>query len=339
MNLISQKLLTNPVIKDLIDNGDYSNAAKQLLESQKISWKLLESNYEAIENVQIKSFWFDGFKIKVQFNPERIKSTAAEVDAKSVAERACFLCVENLPKEQKGIILLDKFLLLCNPYPIFPQHFTISSLEHQPQRIEENFNEMLVISKLLSPGYTLVYNGPECGASAPDHFHFQVGTKIFMPVEDDVQQMKNDFGNVIIDDEKRILSLIDDGIRRIILIESSDQSEINKIFKKIFKGYKKIALNPVEPMLNIICNYENEFGWNVIIFLREKHRPKYFYSKEPERILVSPAAIDLGGILITPREKDFIGINKELVGEIFNEVSLNKKTFTLLEENLKEEFI
>ena len=339
MNIDSQKLFSNRVIESFIDQGDYSNAAKLLLDSQKTRWELLSSNYEEINNVQVKSFWYDGYKIKVQFNPKRIKSTVADVDDKSIAERTCFLCVENLPEEQMGIILLDKFLLLCNPYPILPRHFTISSFDHQPQRIENYFNDMLEMSKQLSSNFTLLYNGPACGASAPDHFHFQAGTKLYMPIEDDIQQMKNDFGNVIINDEERILSLIDDGIRRIILIESGDQSTVNKIFKKVFNVYKNLSSNPVEPMMNIICTYENEFGWNVIIFLREKHRPKYFYYEEPERVLVSPASIDLGGLLVTPREKDFEIMNKELVGEIFNEVSLNKKTFALLTEKLREEFI
>jgi len=338
MNVDPKILFTDTVIKRFIDQGDYSNAVEYLFESQKSSWELLYRNHEAIKNVQTKSFWYEGYKIKVQFNPERIKSTAAEVDDKSVAERACFLCIENLPEEQKGIILRDKFLLLCNPYPIFPQHFTISSLNHQPQRIENHFNEMLELSKQLTPGYTLLYNGPACGASAPDHFHFQAGNKLYMPIEDDIQQMQNEYGIIIIDDDEKTLSLIDDGIRRIILIESVDQLEINNIFKKVFKAYKNLSSDTVEPMMNIICNYDNESGWNVIIFLREKHRPQYFYYDEPNKILASPASIDLGGVLVIPREKDFSRMNKELVGEIFNEVSLAKNSFTSLTEKFKEVF-
>jgi hypothetical protein len=338
MNLPEQILLNDPSVRYLISQNDYSAAAEFLFHSQIGSWELINKNYDLLKNIQSKSFWFDGFKIKVQFNPERIKSTSAEVDDKSVAERTCFLCIENLPEEQKGIMLLDKFLLLCNPYPIFHQHFTLSSIIHQPQRIEDNFNEMLEISKLLSPGYTLVYNGPACGASAPDHFHFQVGTKFFMPVEDDIQQMKNDYGDIIIEEAKVSLSLIDDGVRRILFIESNDQSEINNVFKKVIGIYKNLFSFSIEPMMNIICNYNDEFGWNVIIFLREKHRPECFYSEEPNKILVSPAAIDLGGILITPREEDFTKMNKELAGGIFDEVSLAKKSISILKARLKEVF-
>ncbi|MCW8812395.1 MAG: DUF4922 domain-containing protein, partial [Chlorobium sp.] len=127
-------------------------------------------------------------------------------------------------------------------------------------------------------------------------------------------------------------------IRRMVFIESNEKSEINNIFKKVFSLFENLASNSVEPMVNIICNYEMEVGWNVIIFLREKHRPDYFLRKDPEKILVSPAAIDLGGVLITPRESDFKRMNKELVGEILNEVSLNPQKFSLLAENFTKMF-
>ena len=212
-------------LKSLISNNNYASAADYLFNSQLNSWNLLKQNSDALKNVQTKSFWFDGFKLKVQFNPGRIKSTSAEVDEKSVKNRQCFLCIENLPIEQKGIKIRNDFILLCNPFPIFPQHFTISSLSHEPQRISESFGEFLELTKLLSPGYTLVYNGPACGASAPDHLHFQAGTKNFMPIEDDIQQLKNDYGNIIQEDEFITTSFIDDGLRKLILIESTEQAE------------------------------------------------------------------------------------------------------------------
>jgi galactose-1-phosphate uridylyltransferase len=338
MRIPVQKILNDPFVKNLIDQDNYAEAAKYLFHTQLSNWEMLSKNYETLKNIQTKSFWYDGFKMNVQFNPERIKSTAAEVDEKSVANRDCFLCVNNIPEEQKGIILLDKFLLLCNPYPIFPQHFTINSLLHQPQRIKEYFDDILRLAKQLAPGYTIIYNGPACGASAPDHFHFQAGTKFFMPIEDDIQQLANEYGIVINENDKMRMSFIDDGIRRMVFVESDDNSEINNIFTKVLSLYENLASNAVEPMMNILCSYEMEVGWNVIIFLREKHRPDYFFRKDPEKLLVSPAAIDLGGILITPRESDFKRMNKGLTREILNEVSLNPKTFASLAENFKKMF-
>jgi len=335
MKSIEQIILKDTQVEYFINKNDYSSAADYLFNSQLTIWPLLKKNYDALENVQTKSFWFNGFKLKVQFNPERIKSTSAEVDENTIKSRKCFLCVENLPDKQKGILLLNDFILLCNPYPIFPQHFTISSVKHNPQQVSDSFCDLLELTKLLSPKYSLVYNGPTCGASAPDHLHFQAGIKNYIPIENDIQQMKNDFGRIIQEEESITTSLINDGLRRIIFIESTDKGEIEKTFRVIFKIYEKLSGVKPEPMMNIISSYDAEFGWSVIIFLRSKHRPECFFKEDPEKILISPAAIDLGGVVVTPREEDFSKTDKDILQKIFNEVSLDLSNFSLLEEKVK----
>ena len=305
MKLSEEKLFNDSQIQNLISQKDYSSAADYLFNSQVKSWSLMRKNYDALNNIQTKSFWFDGMKLKVQFNPERIKSTSAKVDDSSIANRECFLCTVNLPEEQKGILIREDFILLCNPYPIFPQHFTIASLDHKPQQISESFSEFLELSKLLSPNYTLIYNGPACGASAPDHLHFQAGTRQSIPIENDIQQMKNDFGHIVQQNEFITTTFINDGLRRIIFIESFHQSRLEKSFRKIFKEFENLSAAEPEPMMNLLCTYDKEFGWNVVIFLRSKHRPECFYKDDPEKILISPAAVDLGGLIITPREGRF----------------------------------
>lgn len=338
MKSIEQKLLMDSEIEFCIGDADYISAAGYLFNSQVKSWEMMKKNYDALKNIQIKSFWFDGFKLKVQFNPERIKSTTAVVDENSIKNRKCFLCIDNLPDEQKGILLPGDFSMLCNPYPIFPQHFTISSLKHQPQMILDFFSDFLEASKLLSPKYSVVYNGPACGASAPDHLHFQAGTKNFIPVENDIQQLKNDFGRIVHKDELITTSFIDDDLRRIIFIESIDKKKAEETFKAIFNLYEKFSGIKPEPMMNLICSYDPEFGWNVIMFLRSKHRPDCFFKEDPNKILISPAAIDLGGVVVTPRDTDYLKVDKEILRQIFNEVSLDKKTFALLEEKVKSVF-
>ena len=333
-----KKILNDVEVQSLISNNDYSSAADYLFNSQINSWELMKKNYNTLKNIQTKSFWFDGFKLKVQFNPERIKSTSAEVDEKSVKSRECFLCIENLPEKQKGILIGNDFIILCNPYPIFPQHFTIAASDHKPQSISESFSEFLDIVRLLSPKYTLVYNGPACGASAPDHLHFQAGTKNFIPIEDDIQQLKNDFGKIVQEDEFITTTFIDDGLRKLIFIESTEQKMIRKSFGKIFEKLKELSKIEPEPMMNLLCNYDEEFGWSLIIFLRSKHRPECFYKNDPDRILISPAAIDLGGVVVTPREEDFIRTDKDFLQKIFSEVSLDNKTFSLLAKKVKNEF-
>jgi hypothetical protein len=333
-----KKILNDIEVRSLISNNDYASAANYLFNSQINSWELIKKNYDALKNIQTKSFWFEGFKLKVQLNLERIKSTSAAVDEDSVKSRECFLCIESLPEEQKGILLMDNFILLCNPYPIFPQHFTICSLKHQPQMILESFSEFLEMSRILSPRYTLVYNGPACGASAPDHLHFQAGTKNFVTIEDDIQQLKNDFGNIIQEDEFITTSFIDDGLRKLILIESTEQKKLENSFSKNFQKLNELSKIEPEPMMNLLCNYNEEFGWSLIIFLRSKHRPECFYKNDLDRILISPAAIDLGGVVVTAREEDFKRVDKKLLQQIFGEVSFDQDTFSLLAKKVKNEF-
>lgn len=335
---VTDKILKNVQLEELIRQQDYSAFTEFLHNSQMNSWELMKINFDALKNLASKTFLFDGFKINIQFNPGRIKSTSAEVDKNSISSRKCFLCIENLPKEQRGVSLPGNFILLCNPYPIFNRHYTISSLTHKPQRIEENFKTFLEFSKLFSNKCTLIYNGPECGASAPDHLHFQAGISKAMTVEDDILQMKNEYGKIVKRDDVSIVSLIDDGLRKIILIESSNDAELTLNFIKIINSYKEVSSAISEPMINILCSYNEESGWKLIIFLRSRHRPEYFYKQGPDKIVVSPAAVDFGGLIITPREEDFNKLNKEIIKQIFNEVSPSAQIFSAFTKKLIEEF-
>ena len=337
MKLSKEKIFSDFQIQSFISQNDYVSSADYLFDAQLKSWSLMKKNYDTLKNIQTKSFWFDRMKLNVQFNPERIKSTSADVAESSIANRTCFLCTENLPAKQKGILLRDDFLLLCNPYPIFPKHFTIAALDHKQQRISDYFGEFLELSELLSPRYTLIYNGPACGASAPDHLHFQAGTRQLIPIENDIQQMKNDYGQIVLENEFITTTFINDGLRRIIFIESFHQTLLEKTFRKILKQYKNLSSTEPEPMMNLLCSFNSEFGWDVIIFLRSKHRPECFYKNDPDKILISPAAVDMGGLIVTPREEDFIRTDKDLLRKIFNEVSLDQKSFSLLTEKVRAE--
>lgn len=337
MKASGQKIFIDSHIQSLISQNEYALAADYLFNSQLKNWELMSKNYQALKKIQTKSFWFDGFKMTVQFNPERIKSTSAVVDNDSISKRDCFLCSKNLPEEQKGILLTDDFILLCNPYPIFPQHFTIVNLNHKPQEIINCFVDFLELSKLLSPNYTLIYNGPACGASAPDHLHFQAGNRQFIPIENDIQQLKNDFGMILKEDEFNSISFINDGLRKIIFIESTEQSIIENYFKIIFNLYNNYSAIDSEPMMNILSSYDKDSGWGIIIFLRSRHRPECFYMNDPDRFLISPAAIDLGGVVVTPRLEDFERTDKEILWKIINEVSLDQKIFLSLQEKIKAE--
>lgn len=330
-------LAEDSIIKKLVEENNYSDAALQLFETQKQKWKLLADGVKTLESIKTKSFLFDGYKIKAQFNAGRIISTSAKVDPKSISERKCFLCTNNLPEDQRGILYKNSYIILCNPFPIFPTHFTLTFKEHQPQRIVDTFSDFLDLSKDLSKYYSIIYNGPRCGASAPDHLHFQAGNKFFMPIDDEFHQIKNEYGKEIVDNDTMSIFAIDDGIRKFISIESNEKDLVNDVFNIFYRTYSDIMNEQQEPMLNLISFYEEEYGWRIIIFLRAKHRPAVFFAEDETKMLVSPAAIDLGGVVIFPREEDFNRIDKQMIKEIFQEVFIDKRTLDIFEKQLKDE--
>jgi hypothetical protein len=339
--MIEKVILKNAIVDKLISNYDFADAAKQLLESQKQTWKQLRDGYASLEQLKTKIFQFDGFRMKVQFNPGRYISTSAKVDAKSINERKCFLCAANLPEEQKGILVEENYLILGNPFPIFPEHFTIPNINHVPQQIKDNFGMMLKMTKDLSKHYVVLYNGPKCGASAPDHFHFQAGTKRYMPIMDDFHQLKNEHGSLLFESDEITISAIDDGLRRIISFESSSIEKLSSAFNNFYEIYSTIIASKEEPLMNIISSYwesipseEEEVGWQIIVLLREKHRSFHYFAEGESKILLSPASVDLGGVCITPLEKDFEKMNKELLTEILSEVALNKNSFALVKQKI-----
>ncbi|OGU57697.1 MAG: hypothetical protein A2315_04700 [Ignavibacteria bacterium RIFOXYB2_FULL_35_12] len=315
-----------------MSNSDFAEAAKQLLKDQKKSWKQLHEGYKSLKEIKIKTFQFDGFRMKLQFNPGRYISTSAEVDEKSINDRKCFLCPTNLPEKQKGILCEDEYLILGNPFPIFPEHFTIPNTNHVPQQIKSNFTLMLKLAKDLSKHYVILYNGPKCGASAPDHFHFQAGSKNFMPIDDDFHQLKKEHGEILFENDRITIAAVDDGLRRMISFESIDTEKLVTAFNNFYEIYSSISCNNGEPMMNIISAYEEEFGWRVIVFLRDKHRSSHYFAKGDNKILLSAASVDLGGVCITPLEKDFDKMTKEKLTEILTEVSLNKNSFELIKQ-------
>jgi ATP adenylyltransferase/5',5'''-P-1,P-4-tetraphosphate phosphorylase II len=234
---------------------DLAVSASELLRSQKENWEQCYKGYKSLESVQTREFEFDGFNIYVQFNPGRITSTSAKVDPESIKERKCFLCLDNLPADQRGIMYKDEYILLCNPFPIFPEHFTIPSVDHKPQRILSSFNDFLTVSRDMSDDYLVFYNGPKCGASAPDHFHFQAGTKEFLPLVKDFKSYKKRFADVIHSDNSIELSHVNDGLRKLFIIEGDSPAGIEKEFNQFYNKLNKFSSGEEEPMMNIISVY------------------------------------------------------------------------------------
>ena len=309
---------------------DYQEKVRELFKEQKTDWALLGENLEGLTYARIKKFGFDGFSIHVQFNPKRITSSAARVDRESIHERRCFLCAAHRPEEQNEILFENDYEILCNPFPIFSEHYSIAKLQHVPQKIEGNFHRMLDLSKVL-PELLIFYNGPGCGASAPDHLHFQAGNLGFLPIESEYETLKTKYGWIIRKGPDVSITSIDDGLRRFIVLESVSKEEILKGFNHILR-YTSDLQEEEEPMMNIISFYQAK--WRVMVFLREKHRPWQFFEKGEKNILISPAAVDFGGTMITPLEKDFLKITKEDIIDIFHQVSFSSVKFNGLADYL-----
>lgn len=312
------------------------------LSKQLSAWQTARDNYEALKKVKIKTLNVNGREFKVQFNPARIVSSGAKVDAKTIKERKCFLCAENRPKEQLGIFFNPNnseksslitslqtqggfYTILVNPFPIFPKHFTIPDNQHLPQIILSRIGDMLELAKVMN-NYVVFYNGPKCGASAPDHAHFQAGNKGFLPVE-------KYWRNYITEKINKNLFTINYGFPA-FAIETSDKKNAIDLFDKIY-NYLPLKEGEIEPMMNLLAWYEDG-KYILVVIPRAKHRPDCYFEAGENKLLISPAAVDLGGVLITPIEKDFEKISSRDVETILGEVCLGKDDFSKIVKSIKK---
>lgn len=309
---------------------DYSQKVRELFEDQFRDWALARENYRQLDDVMVRTVSFPGFSISVQFNPGRISSSAAKVDAKSIEARPCFLCEKNRPSEQRGITAESDYIILINPFPIFRRHLTIVSGSHTPQRIAGNFGTMLMLSRLL-PEYVLFYNGPQCGASAPDHLHFQAGNRGFLPIE-------KDFANPDLcrragqagDTELWLWSGYGRGI---MTLRGCDSGALESAFSRFLERFGLAQSDRPEPMVNILA-YHDKGSWTVHVIPRKIHRPSCYFADGDERILLSPASVDLGGVFITPRGEDFTKITAKDIRTILDEVCLGEDELKNLTHNI-----
>ena len=245
----------------------WAEQSKELLEDQKQSWPLLKENYQNLSATKIRIFEFDGYEIKIQFNPARIKSSSADVSDYAIKSRKCFLCVDNLPEQQTALGYNKNFFILANPYPIFTEHFTISKKNHTPQVLIGNFAEMLALSRDLGKYYSVFYNGAKCGSSAPDHMHFQAITKSTIPVETEFDKMINKFSKEVLRNGKIEVRFFEEHLRYFISFESRDKGELLYVFKTLINALKKISPPHEEPLINMLASYQDNI-WRLIFFPR-----------------------------------------------------------------------
>lgn len=324
LNELNDKLLLG------VENLEVPKQAEKLFSQQIENWSLAVKGYSSLASVEVKKFEYENFSIEAHFNPGRIVSSSAKVDQKSISERPCFLCKKNLPAEQKAIKLIEDYILLLNPFPIFNKHFTIPTIQHTPQQIKTEIANMLLIASLLAKDYSIFYNGPKCGASAPDHLHFQAGNFGFMRIDNDFNNLAKSNSKVVYESKEVKTSFFTGCLRSFIAIEADN---IDVIVSEFIKIYSLLSVNEVEePLMNIICNYDQY--WRLLVFPRTKHRPTYFFEDGDAKILISPAAVDMGGVLIFPREEDFVKITRELIEDVFSQVSYSSQSMKMLESKM-----
>lgn len=288
-----------------------------LFDSQLKNWSLAGKNYAGLLNVQEREVEFDNCLVRLQFNPERIVSTGAKVGKEDIKKRKCFLCGENRPEEQRGVAYRAKYNILVNPFPILPVHFTIPTIDHVPQTIEF-FEDMLFLARDLEE-YSIIYNSPDCGASAPDHMHFQAGTKNFTQTERELPELMR--RSQVLDFEKdTIVYHAIDYLRTCYIIVSKDFNKSVVEFYRILNERCVTSLQYAEPRINVICRYDKGL-WTTIIFPRKKHRSSHYINLD-DQIMISPGTIDMAGVMITPRLDDFKKVSKRNIAEILNEVTL-----------------
>ncbi|MDR1860415.1 MAG: DUF4922 domain-containing protein [Bacteroidales bacterium] len=315
--------------RKLIDSMEYKVAT--LLLRQTAKWVTAEQNYEALRHVLTREKAFVFFRFRLQHNPARIRSTCADVEA---VERPCFLCGHKRPAEQEAVDA-GEYEILVNPYPVFPAHLTIVLKAHQPQRIAGRFADMLHFSREL-PGYTVFYNGPQCGASAPAHFHFQAGTSTCLPAVDELPVMCRRFAKTLVKNDAITVEALntDNYMRCCLLLRSSDGQVLCEQFRQIYRAMPTSGDN--EPMFNILATYTNE-QWQVIIFPRQTLRPQQFYAEGDSRIIFSPASAEMAGLLIFPRKEDLDRATDSIIRDMLKQVAMDAHKFEALCERVSTE--
>lgn len=301
---------------------------EKFIDTQLDEWPLAASNFKALAGVEVKEFDIPGMHIKVQFNPARIVSSGAKVDAASLKARKCFLCEANRPAEQRGMDWGERYTILINPFPIFPRHLTIPDKTHTDQLIAGRAADMFALASEL-PGYTVFYNGPRCGASAPDHMHFQAGNSDFLTIGDAIEEAEL---STVAEAEGGTLSIAK-GLPMGVFVIDADNPEVGaRLFDKLYSALT-IPEGEQEPMMNILC-FSTPAGLRMVVIPRKKHRPSFYGTEGEGKMLISPASVDMGGVFITPRREDFESINSETIIKLFNELCLSDEDAESIAEKL-----
>ena len=312
-------------IRKTIANEEWKNYNLQIfIDKQLQKWELARKNHEALKNVLKRTIKVGDIDVTVQFNPARMVSTGAKVDPKSIKKRPCFLCAKNRPEEQEVFVgnensygfIKNEFDILLNPYPILPNHLTIAYRNHQPQRLSDFSLDLDVLFKCLPSSYAVFYNGAKCGASAPDHMHYQAALVKDIPIINFYENNQCDKEQII---EGVKLYAVNNYLFPFFCIERDSYD-----FDLFVRDFPQ-DINELEPRFNLIA-WEKEGNKKVIIIPREKHRPDCYYAEDEQQLMISPGALDMAGMIVTARKEDFEKITAEDIRQVMKECGIDMKT-------------
>ena len=289
------------------------------------TWDEIRQRYEALKHVGLKQL---GHR-QLQYNPARMVSTGAQIDRQTIAQRACFLCEKNRPEEQLTIDLGDDFELMVNPFPVLPMHFTIVRKTHVPQTILENYMEIHRLLELF-PELFVFYNGPMSGASAPDHMHFQAGIGQELPLMTVLRKLEKEQQVLIKQGNGSSLSMFNTVSFNAFVIKSKAQETEMALFKQLYAAMP-VREGEKEPRMNIVA-WRDGSEDVIVVLPRDNHRPACYFEEGDRRMVISPGALDMAGLIITPREEDFNRMSEDKLTSILKEVSIKEKDM----ENIKE---
>ena len=311
--------------------GDVESSLDRYFLRQLQVWDDARRRYRELSHVETRDLAADSLTLRLQYNPARIVSTGACISKQAVSSRPCFLCEAQRPQVQMHKVIDGSYELLVNPYPILPMHFTIPMRRHQPQAIQPMYAEML---RLLAryPELTVFYNGPHCGASAPDHAHLQAGTSGFLPLQTGWQRLGRNLTVVAQQGEEGSIAVIDDYPCAALLVRSRDLHTGERLFQSLCQCMPAAA-DGTEPMLNIVA-WRGGDEFLSVVFPRGKHRPDCYYAQGQEQFVVSPGALDMAGLIITPRKDDFERMTVEQAIHVLRECSMPQAAFEHLVDRL-----
>lgn len=314
--------------RSFIGPGSLSNLVPALWRQQVHDWPRLGESLAGLRKARTRAFRMGPSTVVAQYNPGREVSSAAKIDPASLAARPCFLCVDNLPKSQCAIVYRKDWLILCNPAPIFEPHFTISSMAHRPQSVCAAVPVMLDLARDLNGAFTIFYNGPSSGASAPDHLHLQAAPVALLPHEKElVKQLccgrtaESPGWIDWVHYEPVRLGVSRPGHRSAIFLLGRSRNDLIETLQSVLQVLGDVRPAHPEPMLNLFVGYADEC-WTIWLYPRAAHRPSV-YGLGPHDFLISPGAVDIAGLLIIPRAADFERLSEDLITQVYEEVLLS----------------